>query len=85
MKKQSNPHPPDGVEKPKQPPAPPKLSESTETAGYVTISMTDLCRMYAVAYHEGHHDTVEAQYTDVFPVDMDTYHEETVREFLDEL
>ena len=35
MKKQSNPHPPDGVEKPKQPPAPPKLSESTETAGYV--------------------------------------------------
>jgi hypothetical protein len=40
--------------------------------------------MYAVAYHEGHHDTVEAQYTDVFPVDMDTYHEETVREFLDE-
>jgi hypothetical protein len=34
MKKQSNPHPPDGVEKPKPPPAPPKLSESTETAGY---------------------------------------------------
>lgn len=62
----------------------PGVSKSTETAGYVTISMTDLCRMYAVAYHEGHHDTVEAQYTDVFPVDMDTYHEETVREFLDE-
>lgn len=62
-----------------------KGSESTGTPCYIKISMADLCHMYAAAYHAGHHDTVEGNYTDVYPCDMDTYHEETVTEFLEEL
>ena len=51
----------------------------------IKISLADLCHMYAAAYHAGHHDTVEGNYTDVYPCDMDTYHEETVADFLEEL
>lgn len=61
------------------------VSESTETPCSIKISMANLCYMYASAYHAGHHDTVEGRYTDVYPCDMDTYHEETVTEFLEEL
>lgn len=32
-----------------------------------------IAHLYAVAYNRGHHDTVEGQYTDVLPVDLDTY------------
>ena len=42
--------------------------------------MEFLCRVYADAYHHGHHDTVEGGYVDVLPVDRDTYWREKVEE-----
>ena len=39
-----------------------------------------LCRVYADAYHHGHHATVEGVYVDVLPVDRDTYWREKVEE-----
>lgn len=51
----------------------------------VTLSMAELCRVYAIAYHEGHHDTCEGVYVDVISADIDTYHKDAVQLFLDEL
>lgn len=39
-----------------------------------------LCRVYADAYHHGHHATVEGEYVDVLPADRDTYWREKVEE-----
>jgi len=39
-------------------------------------------RLFNTGYHKGHEDTVEAQYTDILPVDMDSYHEEEVNEII---
>jgi hypothetical protein len=43
-----------------------------------------LVRLYNAGYKAGHHDTVEGQYTDIFEVDMDSYHENVVAEILEE-
>ena len=45
----------------------------------------DAIRLYNSGYHAGHHDTVEATYTDILDCDMDSYHSETVLEILKEL
>lgn len=42
----------------------------------------DLCYLYWSAYHAGHHDTVEGQYTDVLPVDRFDYWKDRVDECL---
>ena len=39
-----------------------------------------LCRVYNSGYTHGHHDTVEAQYTDIHRSDMETYHADEVAE-----
>jgi len=41
-------------------------------------------RLYNQGYHAGHNDTVESCYTDILPVDMDTYHADVVAEILKE-
>jgi len=41
--------------------------------------------LYNVGYGAGHNDTVEGCYTDVFPVDAHTYHDDIVGGLLDEL
>lgn len=38
--------------------------------------------LYNLGYHAGHHDTVEAQYTDILACDMDTIHAEEVIDHL---
>lgn len=43
-----------------------------------------LCYLYWSAYHAGHHDTVEGQYTDVVPADRFDYHREAVMECIQE-
>jgi len=43
-----------------------------------------LIRLYNSGYRAGHEDTVEGVYTDVLPVDMDTYHDDIVAEWLSE-
>jgi hypothetical protein len=40
------------------------------------------CRLYNSGYHAGHHDTVEGMYTDIYPVDMDSYHDDLVAEIV---
>lgn len=40
--------------------------------------------MYNQGYAQGHHDTVESMYTDVLPVDMETYHDDIVSDLLAE-
>ena len=53
--------------------------------GYLIVKRNELNRLYSVAYHEGHNDTCESVYVDVLPNDMDTYHEDAVQNFLNEL
>jgi hypothetical protein len=43
-----------------------------------------MVRLYNQGYKAGHHDTVEAGYVDIFDCDMETYHEDVVREILAE-
>ena len=44
-----------------------------------------LIHVYNSGYHAGHHYTVEGGYVDVHPNDMDSYHEEEVKELVSEL
>ena len=44
-----------------------------------------LTQIYNTGYGSGHHDTVENCYTDVLPVDLDSYHSEIVAELMNEL
>ena len=46
---------------------------------------TQQVRLYNSGYHAGHEDTVEGGYTDVLPVDMDTYHDDIVADIVAEL
>ncbi len=48
----------------------------------VAWTMRDLCRLYAYAYRAGHEDTCEATYTHVIESDVETYHEDSVAEYL---
>ena len=41
--------------------------------------------LYNQGYQAGHHDTVEGMFTDVMPVDMDSYHDDVVADLLSEL
>ena len=59
--------------------------ECNKMTDCVTVSRSELNRLYAIAYHAGHHDTCESVYIDVLQEDMDTYHEDAVQTFLDEL
>jgi hypothetical protein len=43
-----------------------------------------MVRLYNQGYKAGHNDTVEGYYTDIFQVDMDTYHSDVVSEILKE-
>lgn len=44
-----------------------------------------MIHIYNSGYHAGHHDTVEGGYSNIFPCDMETYHEEVVSELIEEL
>ena len=59
--------------------------ECNKMTDCVTVSRSELNRLYDIAYHEGHNDTCESVYIDVLQEDMDTYHEDAVQTFLDEL
>jgi len=41
--------------------------------------------LYNCGYSAGHHDTIEGCFTDILPVDSDSYHDDVVTEILDEL
>ena len=41
--------------------------------------------IYNCGYEAGHHDTVEACFTSIFPQDMDSYQNDVVEELLNEL
>jgi hypothetical protein len=56
----------------------PKLPE-----GYLAVDKALLIKLYNAGYKTGHHDTVEGQYTDIFEVDMDSYHEDDVDEIIE--
>ena len=43
-----------------------------------------LTLVYNAGYNNGHNDTVESCYTDVFPGDAETYHEDVVFELVAE-
>jgi hypothetical protein len=66
----------------------PFVDNITEHAKAKTIhpdcKLDDLEEIYNAGYHNGHNDTVECQYTHIFPQDMKTYHAEVVKELLDE-
>ena len=47
------------------------------------VSKALLVRLYNAGYKAGHHDTVEGQYTDIFEVDMDSYHKDAVAEIIE--
>lgn len=49
-----------------------------------TCEKADLAYFYNAGYMAGHHDTVEAQYTDLHPSDMDNYHDEIIDEIIEE-
>jgi hypothetical protein len=46
------------------------------------MSKRDLIRAFNSGYMLGHHDTVEAQFTDICRADMATYHEDVIDELL---
>ena len=46
------------------------------------LSLSTIIHIYNSGYHAGHHDTVEGQYVDIYPSDMDTYHEDVVIDLL---
>ncbi len=50
-----------------------------------TITDKVLIELYNAGYASGHHDTAEGCYTDILPVDSDTYHSDVVAEFIKEL
>jgi len=59
---------------------------SIENCATGTFKVADwrriLTHVYDAGYHAGHHDTVEGGYVDVYPCDMDTYHEDIVEELV---
>ena len=61
------------------------MSERSER---MEITSTDLLAfvvgVYNQGYKAGHHDTVEGGYVDIFDCDMNTYHEDVVREIITE-
>lgn len=59
-------------------------SESDQAAGSVTLPREALNELYAMAYNQGHNDTVEGGYTYILPIDMPTYFHEEVQEWIDE-
>ena len=56
------------------------MSRLILAAAVAPVGVELLCRVYADAYHHGHHATVEGGYVDVLPVDRDTYWREKVEE-----
>ena len=48
----------------------------------VAWTISELCRFFAYAYRAGHQDTCEAVYTHVLECDADTYHQDSVVEYL---
>lgn len=56
---------------------------SNAPSATVAQPMNELCYLYWSAYHAGHHDTVEASYTDVLPVDRFDYWQDRVQECLE--
>lgn len=49
-----------------------------------TVPHKLLVALYNTGYANGHNDTVEGCFTDVLPVDMDSYHDDIVEEWLAE-
>lgn len=58
-------------------------AENTRVDGW--ISVADVIEIYNAGYVSGHHDTVEACYTDVHYSDRREYHNDTVGEMLDDM
>ncbi len=59
---------------------------SRSPAGYAPCKTMRrlLISLYNTAYHAGHEDTVEGCFTNVLPVDMDSYHDDVVDEWVED-
>lgn len=51
---------------------------------HLKLTREQVIRIYNKGYGSGHHDTVEGGFADIFPQDMESYHEEEVEEILNE-
>jgi len=60
------------------------VSDSSQVAGYLKMTVADLAELYGSAYQCGHHDTVEAQFKDAHPSNYVEEFEEEVAEWLSE-
>lgn len=58
-----------------------KVQTPTQNDGLYEEILPLLIRLYNTGYRAGHEDTVEGGYTDVFPCDMDAYHDDFVEEW----
>jgi hypothetical protein len=61
-----------------------RRADSRPKCGECVVSVRALRRLYGCGYKAGHNDTVESVYTDVLDSEMEFYHKEEVREFLEE-
>ena len=52
---------------------------------HCTVMRKLLNHVYNSGYHAGRHDTIEGSYVDIFPCDMDSYHEDVVGELVADL
>ena len=50
----------------------------------IKIDIEKIIHIYNSGYKAGHHDTAEGQYVDILPCDMNTYHEDVIREMIAE-
>lgn len=61
------------------------FSENDNDSESIKIYINQLIEIYNSGYKAGHHDTVEGGYVDIWQCDMESYHEDNVRELLEEV
>ena len=57
-------------------------AENKELKAKLEAAVKESITLYNLGYKSGHHDTVEGGYTDLLWDDMETYHEEEVKELI---
>lgn len=50
-----------------------------------TLTKEDVIEIYNAGYSQGHHDTVESQYTDIHREDAREYHSDVVEDILKDM
>ena len=60
-------------------------AENAKLKTKLEAAVKESITLYNLGYKSGHHDTVEGGYTDLLWDDMETYHEEEVKELISTL